>query len=65
MTDNVSSTAPRTPLTLLGTGAMGTALARAWLAAGHPVTVWNRTAARAEALAAEGATVAATAAAAV
>jgi 3-hydroxyisobutyrate dehydrogenase-like beta-hydroxyacid dehydrogenase len=44
---------------------MGTALARAWLAAGHPVTVWNRTAARAEALAAEGATVAATAAAAV
>ncbi|GAB2751833.1 NAD(P)-dependent oxidoreductase [Streptomyces bullii] len=48
--------APRTPLTLLGAGAMGTALARAWLAAGHPVTVWNRTPARAEALAAEGAT---------
>jgi 3-hydroxyisobutyrate dehydrogenase-like beta-hydroxyacid dehydrogenase len=41
---------------------MGTALARAWLAAGHPVTVWNRTPARAEALAAEGATVAASAA---
>ncbi|WP_409472240.1 NAD(P)-dependent oxidoreductase [Streptomyces sp. HC307] len=56
MTDNASS---RTPLTLLGTGTMGTALARAWLAAGHPVTVWNRTPARAEALAAEGATVAA------
>ncbi|WP_108986810.1 NAD(P)-dependent oxidoreductase [Streptomyces coelicoflavus] len=50
------------PLTVLGTGAMGTALVRAWLAAGHPVTVWNRTAARAEALAAEGATVAASAA---
>ncbi|MBZ9638531.1 NAD(P)-dependent oxidoreductase [Streptomyces sp. PSKA30] len=59
MTDNTSS---RTPLTLLGTGTMGTALARAWLAAGHPVTVWNRTPARAEALAAEGATVAASAA---
>ncbi|MDK1343983.1 NAD(P)-binding domain-containing protein [Streptomyces sp. 378] len=52
----------RTPLTLLGTGAMGTALARVWLAAGHEVTVWNRTAARAEPLAAEGATVVRTAA---
>ncbi|MER7573751.1 NAD(P)-binding domain-containing protein [Streptomyces sp. NPDC126514] len=62
MTDNASSPAPRTPLTLLGTGAMGTALARTWLAAGHPVTVWNRTPARAEALAAEGATVASSAA---
>ncbi|WP_328871202.1 NAD(P)-binding domain-containing protein [Streptomyces sp. NBC_00287] len=62
MTDNAFSP---TPLTLLGTGAMGTALARAWLAAGHPVTVWNRTPARAEPLAAEGATVAASAAAAV
>jgi 3-hydroxyisobutyrate dehydrogenase-like beta-hydroxyacid dehydrogenase len=41
---------------------MGTALARAWLAAGHPVTVWNRTRSRAEALAAEGAVVAASAA---
>ncbi|MZG14832.1 NAD(P)-binding domain-containing protein [Streptomyces sp. SID5914] len=52
----------RIPLTVLGTGAMGTALVRAWLAAGHPVTVWNRTPARAEALAAQGATVAANAA---
>ncbi|MGV9889413.1 NAD(P)-dependent oxidoreductase [Streptomyces sp. NPDC003395] len=52
----------RSPITLLGTGAMGTALGLAWLAAGHPVTVWNRTAARAQPLAAEGATVAATAA---
>jgi 3-hydroxyisobutyrate dehydrogenase-like beta-hydroxyacid dehydrogenase len=49
-------------VTVLGLGAMGTALTRAWLAAGHPVTVWNRTAARAEALAGEGADVAATAA---
>ncbi|WP_369195755.1 NAD(P)-dependent oxidoreductase [Streptomyces djakartensis] len=63
MTDH--AVASRTPLTLLGTGAMGTGLARAWLAAGHPVTVWNRTPARAEALAAEGAVVAPSAAAAV
>ncbi|WP_411098187.1 NAD(P)-dependent oxidoreductase [Streptomyces sp. x-45] len=63
MTDKTS--AARIPLTVLGTGAMGTALARAWLAAGHPVTVWNRTPARAGALAAEGATVAASAGAAV
>ncbi|MGW0335822.1 NAD(P)-dependent oxidoreductase [Streptomyces sp. NPDC003011] len=60
MTDNAPVSRP--PVSLLGTGAMGTALARAWLAAGHPVTVWNRTPARAEALAAEGATVAASAA---
>ncbi|WP_329281391.1 NAD(P)-dependent oxidoreductase [Streptomyces sp. NBC_00691] len=52
----------KTPVTLLGLGAMGTALARAWLAAGHPLTVWNRTPARAEPLAAEGAKVAGTAA---
>ncbi|MCX4630034.1 NAD(P)-binding domain-containing protein [Streptomyces sp. NBC_01443] len=56
MTDN---TVTKHPLTLLGLGDMGTALARTWLAAGHPLTVWNRTAAKAEALAAEGAAVAA------
>ncbi|MDT0403856.1 NAD(P)-dependent oxidoreductase [Streptomyces edwardsiae] len=55
----------KTPVTLLGLGAMGTALARAWLAAGHPLTVWNRTPARAAALATEGARVADTPAAAV
>ncbi|MGW5460819.1 NAD(P)-dependent oxidoreductase [Streptomyces sp. NPDC003996] len=48
MTDNA-------PLTLLGTGAMGTALGRAWLTAGHPLTVWNRTPERTAALTAEGA----------
>ncbi|MFF4266109.1 NAD(P)-dependent oxidoreductase [Streptomyces virginiae] len=52
-------------LTLIGLGDMGTAMARTWLAAGHPLTVWNRTAAKAEALAAEGASVAASPAAAV
>src|SRR3954447_27025029 len=33
----------KTPVTVLGLGAMGSALARAFLAAGHPTTVWNRT----------------------
>lgn len=56
---------PTRSLTVLGLGAMGTALAEAWLAAGHAVTVWNRTPARAEPLLAKGATVAATAGAAV
>lgn len=52
----------KTPVTVLGLGAMGAALARALLAAGHPVTVWNRTPRRAEPLVAAGATAAATAA---
>ncbi|MFR9722579.1 NAD(P)-dependent oxidoreductase [Streptomyces sp. MS19] len=59
MTDNAGQPAS---LTLLGLGAMGTALARAWLAAGHRVTVWNRTPSRAAPLVAEGATAAPTAA---
>ncbi|GAB2493195.1 NAD(P)-dependent oxidoreductase [Nocardiopsis aegyptia] len=58
----IDDTLDKPRVTVLGLGAMGTALARTWLAAGHPVTVWNRTAARAEALAPEGADVAATAA---
>ncbi|MFJ7248392.1 NAD(P)-dependent oxidoreductase [Kitasatospora sp. NPDC098652] len=62
MAQNTVETSSKTPVTLLGLGAMGTALARTWLAAGHPLTVWNRTAARAEPLAVEGAVVAATAA---
>ena len=37
-----------TPVTVIGLGPMGRAMAGALLAAGHPVTVWNRTAARAE-----------------
>ena len=51
-------TVEKTPVTLLGLGAMGAALARAWLAAGHPLTVWNRTTARAAVISAEGAKVA-------
>lgn len=42
-------------MTIIGLGAMGSALARAFLAAGHPTTVWNRTAAKAAPLVAEGA----------
>ncbi|MGW1738197.1 NAD(P)-dependent oxidoreductase [Nocardia sp. NPDC001965] len=40
----------RTPVTVLGLGLMGSAIARAFLAAGYPTTVWNRTAAKAEPL---------------
>ncbi|UED84961.1 NAD(P)-dependent oxidoreductase [Streptomyces profundus] len=43
------------PVAVLGAGAMGSALAEALLAAGHPVTVWNRTPARTEPLVARGA----------
>jgi 3-hydroxyisobutyrate dehydrogenase len=41
---------------LAGTGKMGSALARRLLACGHPVKVWNRTAARAQPLLDGGAT---------
>lgn len=33
----------RTPVTVIGLGSMGRALAEAFVAAGHPTTVWNRT----------------------
>jgi 3-hydroxyisobutyrate dehydrogenase len=42
-------------IAVLGTGTMGAPIARNLLAAGFPVTVWNRTPARAEQLAADGA----------
>ncbi|MFJ8002045.1 NAD(P)-dependent oxidoreductase [Streptomyces sp. NPDC096310] len=48
------------PVTVLGLGPMGQAMTRTLLTAGHPVTVWNRTAGRADALVAAGATRAAT-----
>lgn len=48
----------RSRTTVIGTGTMGSALARALLAAGHEVTVWNRTRSRAEQLQAAGAGVA-------
>jgi 3-hydroxyisobutyrate dehydrogenase-like beta-hydroxyacid dehydrogenase len=54
-----------TEAALIGMGAMGSALARALLHSGHRVTVWNRTSAKAEPLARDGAVVAPSAAAAV
>ncbi|GGQ68875.1 6-phosphogluconate dehydrogenase [Streptomyces althioticus] len=47
-------------VTVIGLGPMGKAMTRTLLAAGHPVTVWNRTAARAEAVVADGAALAST-----
>ncbi|MFF7871971.1 NAD(P)-dependent oxidoreductase [Streptomyces qaidamensis] len=49
----------RTPVTVIGAGSMGRALAGAFLSAGHPTTVWNRTPARAEPLEEKGAVLAA------
>ncbi|GAA2391304.1 NAD(P)-binding domain-containing protein [Streptomyces glaucosporus] len=43
------------PITVVGLGSMGQAVAAAFLDGGHPTTVWNRTAAKADALAARGA----------
>ncbi|WP_375229721.1 NAD(P)-dependent oxidoreductase [Roseobacter sp. S98] len=45
-------------VTLIGTGLMGFPMSQNLLRAGHALTVWNRSIARAEPLAAEGATVA-------
>jgi 3-hydroxyisobutyrate dehydrogenase-like beta-hydroxyacid dehydrogenase len=45
----------RTPVTVIGLGSMGTALAEAFIGAGHSTTVWNRTAAKAAPLVAKGA----------
>jgi len=47
-----------TNVTILGTGIMGSGMARRLLDQGLPVTVWNRNAARAEALVAAGAAIA-------
>lgn len=53
------------PVTVIGCGPMGAALARLLLAQGRAVVVWNRTAERAYGLVASGATLAPTAAAAI
>ncbi|MFH8760511.1 NAD(P)-dependent oxidoreductase [Streptomyces atroolivaceus] len=47
-----------TPVAVLGLGLMGSALAGAFLRAGHQTTVWNRTTAKADDLVARGATLA-------
>ncbi|MFF3957175.1 NAD(P)-dependent oxidoreductase [Streptomyces sp. NPDC001890] len=49
-----------TPVTVIGLGRMGQALAGAFLKAGHPTTVWNRTASKADQLVAGGARLAPT-----
>ncbi|WP_329619742.1 NAD(P)-binding domain-containing protein [Streptomyces sp. NBC_01255] len=46
---------PHAPVTVIGLGLMGRALAGAFLNAGHPTTVWNRTSAKAAPLVAAGA----------
>ena len=48
-----------TSVAVLGTGVMGAGMARSLLRAGHSVAVWNRSRARAEPLASDGARVAA------
>ncbi|WP_199565382.1 NAD(P)-dependent oxidoreductase [Spongiactinospora rosea] len=45
----------RIPVSLVGLGSMGAALAKAFVAAGHPTTVWNRTPEKADPLVAQGA----------
>ncbi|MGW5864089.1 NAD(P)-dependent oxidoreductase [Streptomyces sp. NPDC055239] len=59
---NQSHNPSDTPVTVLGLGAMGQALAGAFLKAGHPTTVWNRTPGKGDDLVAAGATRTATAA---
>jgi len=60
MTDTSAHTDTRTAVTVIGLGEMGFALAGAFLAGGHPTTVWNRAPDKADALVAEGARRAAT-----
>ncbi|MFE0425679.1 NAD(P)-dependent oxidoreductase, partial [Streptomyces sp. NPDC058953] len=47
--------AGETPVTVIGLGAMGTALAEAFIDSGHPTTVWNRSHRKAEQVVAKGA----------
>ncbi|NUK82699.1 NAD(P)-dependent oxidoreductase, partial [Streptomyces lunaelactis] len=51
---------PETAVTVIGLGLMGQALASAFLRAGHPTTVWNRSASKADPLVAQGARLAPT-----
>ncbi|SDD13194.1 NAD(P)-dependent oxidoreductase [Actinokineospora iranica] len=46
------------PVTVIGLGLMGQALAKAFLANGHPTTVWNRSAGKADELVGQGAVLA-------
>ncbi|WP_447039583.1 NAD(P)-dependent oxidoreductase [Streptomyces sp. DSM 118878] len=55
MTNQPSTGPQHTPVTVIGLGPMGLALAKTLLEHGHPTTVWNRTPQRADGLVAEGA----------
>ncbi|PPS88095.1 NAD(P)-dependent oxidoreductase [Streptomyces sp. MH60] len=50
------ATSRNTPVSVIGLGPMGQAIAHTLLTAGHPVTVWNRTASRADGVVNAGAT---------
>lgn len=54
------TTRQKSAVTVIGLGPMGQAMTRTLLTAGHPVTVWNRTASRAAGVVADGAALAAT-----
>ncbi|WP_333779672.1 NAD(P)-dependent oxidoreductase [Saccharopolyspora indica] len=62
---HMSENEQRSAVSVIGLGQMGTRLAQAFLAAGHATAVWNRTAAKADALVAQGAVRAETAEAAI
>lgn len=55
MTTDTTMNAANRPISVIGLGSMGRALAAALLDGGYRVTVWNRTAARADPLIAQGA----------
>ena len=54
-TGTLTTPGSHAPVTVIGLGLMGSALASALLAAGHRTTVWNRTSGRADALVGQGA----------
>ncbi|MEU1483207.1 NAD(P)-binding domain-containing protein [Streptomyces sp. NPDC005752] len=54
------TTGQNSGVTVIGLGPMGRAMTRTLLTAGHPVTVWNRTAGRADGVVGDGAALAAT-----
>ncbi|GAA3102520.1 NAD(P)-dependent oxidoreductase [Streptomyces rectiviolaceus] len=58
--ENKTDKTTKTPVTVIGLGNMGSALAATLLENGHPTTVWNRSAAKAKPLVDRGARLAAT-----
>ncbi|MET9558371.1 NAD(P)-binding domain-containing protein [Streptomyces sp. NPDC006645] len=58
MNEHAPRPAAATPVTVIGLGSMGQALAAAFVGGGHPTTVWNRTASKADALVSKGAVLA-------